>query len=99
MLRHDAPGRISLRYTARVTRPEALPATYQTALALHIAQRLAGRFAGSGADPETLSYAAAVTLKQAMRDDSRQAAVARWSAEPEGLTYGGEGDWALEATA
>jgi hypothetical protein len=100
VLRHDGPGAVTLRHTARVTRPEVLPAAFQTALALHIALQLAGRFSGSGADPEALAYAAQVTLKQAMRDDSRQAADARWGAGHDGgLTYGADDDWALEAVA
>jgi hypothetical protein len=100
VLRHDAPAEIIIRYTARVTREDALPATYKTALALHIAARLAGRFAGSGADPEAIEIAAAVTLKQAMREDSRQSAAARWAdGQAGGLIYGADADWALEATA
>lgn len=99
ILRHDAPGAVTIRYTARVTRETALPAAVRTALSLQIALRLAGRWAGSGADPEALENAARLDLKQAMRDDSRQASAAPWAEAEGGLIYGGEGDWALEATA
>lgn len=99
-LRHDAPAAVTIRYTARVTREAALPASVRTALALAIALQLAGRWAGSGADPEVLADAAARALKQAMRNDSRQAATSPWS-EPAtgGLVYGSDDDWALEAVA
>jgi hypothetical protein len=98
-LRHDAPSAVTLRYTARVTREEALPATFRTALSLHIALRLGGRWAGSGFDPQGIEEAAATTLKQAMREDGVQASRASWSeVQGTGLTYGNEDDWALEAT-
>lgn len=99
-LRHDAPAGLTIRYTARVTREEVFPAAVCAALALDIALRLAGRWAGVGADPEALEDATRRTLKQAMRDDSRQASAARWT-EPAagGLVYGGSADWALEAVA
>ena len=96
-LRHDAPAAVILRYTARVTREEALPATFRTALALHIALRLGGRWAGSGFDPQRIEDGAVATLKQAMREDGIQASAAPW-ADTGGLTYGHEDDWALEAT-
>ncbi len=98
IMRHDAPGAVTLRYTARVTREEVLPATFRTALALHIALRLGGRFAGSGFDPQGIEDTALATLKQAMREDGLQASRATWSeAQGGGLAYGSEGDWALEA--
>lgn len=96
-LRHDAPGAVTLRYTARVTREEALPATFRTALALHIALRLGGRWAGSGFDPQGIEDAAITTLKLAMREDGRQASAAPWG-DNGGLIYGQDDDWALEVT-
>lgn len=96
-LRHDAPRAVTLRYTARVTRDEALSATFRTALALHIALRLGGRWAGAGFDPQGVEDAAVTTLKEAMREDALQASRAPW-ADRGGLVYGHGNDWALEAT-
>jgi hypothetical protein len=97
-LRHDAPGAVTLRYTARVTREEALPATFRTALALHIALRLGGRWAGAGFDPQGIEDAAVTTLKQAMREDGVQASATDWADRRSGgLIYGQDDDWALEA--
>ena len=98
-LHHDAPGPVTIRYTARVTRQEALPATFQTALALRIALRLAGRWAGSGAHPEDLELKAGDMVRQAMRDDARQASEARWANQAQGLIIDRHEDWATEVTA
>lgn len=98
-LRTDAPAPVTIRYTARITREEALPATFKTAVALHVALRLGPRWAGGSVDPDELAYMAALTLKQSMREDGRHASAARAVPQPD-LGYGaGDGDWALEAVA
>lgn len=98
-LRTDADAPVTIRYTARITREDALPATFQTAVALQIALLLGARWAGGAVEPEDLAMLAAKTLKQAMRDDTRHASPARAVPLPD-LGYGtGEGDWAMEAVA
>jgi hypothetical protein len=103
-LRADTPAPITIRYTARVTREEVLPASFKTAVALSIAVRLGARWAGGTIDPKGLADMAVLTLKLAMREDSRQAAATR-ALPAGGLGYGLDtgqagdaGDWALEAT-
>lgn len=96
-LRCDAPAPVTIRYTARITREDALPAAFLTAVALQIALMLGARWAGGAINPEDLAALAAKTLKQAMRDDTRHASGARAIDLP-GLDYGlSDGDWALEA--
>jgi hypothetical protein len=97
-LRSEAAAPITIRYTARVSREEVLPASFKTAVALHIAARLAARWAGSGAEPESLLADAVRTLRRAMREDGRTAAAERILDAPD-LGYGGDADWAHEAMA
>lgn len=98
-LRLDQPGPVTIRYTARVTREEVFPAGFRTAVAYFIALQLGLRWSGGAIDPDALAQAAEVTLRHAMRGDSRQAsAAAFYDAEP-GLIDGGSGDWAMEAVA
>ena len=98
-LRSDATAPVTIRYTARITREAALPATFLTAVALQIALMLGARWAGGAVNPDDLAQLAQKTLKQAMRDDTRHASPARAIDLPE-LDYGlGDGDWATEAVA
>lgn len=96
-LRCDAQAPVTIRYTARITREEALPAAFLTAVALQIALMLGARWAGGAVNPEDLAALAAKTLKQAMRDDTRHASTARAIDLPQ-YSYGlADGDWATEA--
>lgn len=97
----DQTPPLVIRYTARVTREDVLPATFRTAVALMIASRLGTRFSNGAVDTAELYALAARTLKQAMREDSIQSAAARALPGPTpDLGYGtGEGDWALGAVA
>lgn len=98
-LRCDVAAPVTIRYTARITREEALPAAFLTAVALQIALMLGARWAGGAVNPDDLAALAAKTLKQAMRDDTRHASTARAIDLPE-LSYGlSDGDWATEAVA
>ncbi len=101
MLLADTPAPLTIRYTARVTTEAALPATYQTAIALMIASQLGARWAGATIAADDLAQKAMMTLKQAMREDSRMASPARALATND-LGYGHEADsasqdWAHEA--
>ena len=74
-----------------------MPATFKTAVALHIASLLGARWAGATIAADDIAMQAAIMLKQAMREDSRHAATER--PQPGGdLGYGGSDDWAHEAT-
>lgn len=96
-LRTSADAPVIIRYTARITREEALSATFRTAVALRIALLLGARWAGSAVEPEELDYQARQQMKQAMRDDTRHASAARAMPLPD-LGYGTpDGDWAMEA--
>lgn len=98
-LRCSAEAPVTIRYTARITREDALPATFQTAVALQIALLLGARWAGGAVQPDDLAMLAAKTLKQAMRDDTRHASPVRAIPLPD-LGYGsGDIDWASEAVA
>ena len=98
-LRTSAEAPVTIRYTARITREEALPAAFQTAVALQIALLLGARWAGGAIQPEDLAMLATKTLKQAMRDDTRHASPVRAMPLPD-LGYGtADGDWASEAVA
>lgn len=99
----DQDPPLVIRYTARVTREDALPATFRTAVALMIASRLGTRFSNGAVDTAELGELAVRTLKQAMREDAIQSAAARLFPGPgpgSDLGYGtGDGDWSLEAVA
>ena len=96
-LRTSAAAPVIIRYTARITREDALPATFRTAVALRIALLLGARWAGSAVEPEELDYQARQQMKQALRDDTRHASAARALPLPD-LGYGTtDGDWAMEA--
>jgi hypothetical protein len=95
----DQAAPLVIRYTARVTREDWLPATFRTAVALMIASRLGTRFSNGAIDPVELTELAASTLKQAMREDGIQSASARILPTSD-LGYGaGSEDWSLEAVA
>ena len=98
-LRTDAKAPVTLRYTARITREDALPATFKAAVALQIALLLGARWAGSTVQPEELAYLAGTTLKQAMREDTRHASPSRAIPLPDLGYAAGDGDWATEAVA
>ncbi len=98
VLRASDPAPLTIRYTARVTRESALPATFQAAVSLQIASLLGARWAGSVIEGDDIAMRALETLKQAMREDSRHAAAERAMDGP-GLSYTAFDDWAMEATS
>jgi hypothetical protein len=90
-LRADEGAPLRIRYTGRVENEAALPATFQTAVALALAVLLAPRWLGTQSRVEGLKQDAARVLKQAMREDARQASEARYDGTPD------QGDWVAEA--
>lgn len=100
-MRADAPAPLTIRYTARMTREEFLPATFKTAVALQIASLLGARWAGAVIAADDIAMQASMILKQAMREDSRHAVAERALADRalagDGLGYGSTNDWASEA--
>jgi len=90
-LRADDPGPLSIRYTAMVVNEALLPATFQVAVALHLAVLLGPRWLTSHSKMESLKAAAEVALKKAMRHDARNASQARYDGQED------QGDWVAEA--
>jgi hypothetical protein len=90
-LRADEAAPLVIRYTGTVDNEAALPATFQTAVALALAVLLAPRWLGTQSKAEALRADAARILKQAMREDARMASEARYDGGPD------QGDWVAEA--
>ena len=106
LLRTNQPAPLTIRYTARISREAAMPATFKTAVALHIASLLGAQWAGAAVAADDIAMQAAMTLKQAMREDSRHAAPERALPDrtradraqaSDDLGYGSTNDWASEA--
>lgn len=92
-LRADEPGPLRVRYTGQIDTEAALPAGFQTAVALRLALLLGPRWLGTSGKMETLRRDADAGLKAAMRIDARQASSARYDGLPD------QGDWVQEARA
>lgn len=90
-LRADAEAPLRIRYTARVTNEAALPAAFQTAVALRLAALLAPRFLNTQSKVQALQDEARYQLKEALRQDARNASHLRY----DGLAD--QGDWVTEA--
>lgn len=90
-LRADQAAPLVIRYTGSIENEAALPATFQTAVALALAVLLAPRWLETQSKAEALKADAARLLKQAMREDARMASEARYDGTPD------QGDWVAEA--
>ena len=97
VMRANQPAPLIIRYTARIAVEAALPSTFKAAVALQIASLLGARWAGATIAADDIALQAVMTLKQAMREDSRHAALEPAQAGSD-LGYGGSDDWAHEAT-
>lgn len=87
----DAPAPLRLRYTKQVTNEAALPAMFQLAVAHALAMLLSPQWMATAAKIDALERRAGMSLKNAMRQDSRMASPMRYDGRPM------EGDWATEA--
>lgn len=91
LLRTDAAAPLRIRYTSQLTDEGVLPATFRTAVALHLAALLGPRHLGTSSKIEAIEQRAARALKAAMGNDARNASTARY----DGLTE--QADWVEEA--
>lgn len=78
LLRADAKGPLTVRYTADVEDETILPAVFQTAVALRLAALLSPRWVGSDTKTRALEDGAELHLKNAMRQDARSASAQRY---------------------
>ncbi|MGR3456080.1 hypothetical protein [Pseudooceanicola sp.] len=91
-LRADVTPNLTVRYTRRIEKEDALPATFQTAIAAALAVLLAPEYVGTRTKRETLKNDATDFLAGAVASDKLSASGTQWS----GQEGGGE-DWAGRA--
>jgi hypothetical protein len=92
-IRSDCAAPFHVRYTARVSDEDRMPAIFRTAVAYQLASLLAPRWTTSINRAGELGKAAAVWLRRAARADGRSASGHR----ADGLAR--QGDWASMAVA
>ena len=90
-LRCDTAGPLRIRFTAIVADETALPAHFQTAVALHLAALLAPRWMPTASKQDRIEARARDALAQAARQDARQASSQRYDGLPD------TGDWVRSA--
>ena len=91
VLRADAAGPLLVRCTKRVTDEAALPATFQTAVALQLAILLAGTYLQVASKRAALEGQLQEAMTRAARTDARSASSASWSQS------GATDDWSAGA--
>lgn len=90
-LRADYAGPLRLRYTARITNEAALPARFRDAVSLRLATLLGPRWLTTTTKMDRLYQLQERALKQAARDDGRNASPGRYDDND------ASGDWVSEA--
>lgn len=90
-LRADHPGPLRVRYTGTITDESRLPASFRTAVALRLAWLLGPTYVEGKARLNAIDDDFRTQIKQAMREDARQASEARYDGMAD------QGDWATEA--
>lgn len=91
LLRTDAAGPLTLRYTATITNERQMPATVQTAVALQLCVLLSPIYVEVQGKIDRLEARLSEALRVAARTDARTA-----SPQSYGMA-GSTGDWATEA--
>lgn len=83
LVRADQAGPLPVRYTARIEDEDRLPATFRQAVSWRLAAMLAPAWSGTAARVQQLEDGAAQSLRQAMRQDARQASSERYDGGPD----------------
>jgi hypothetical protein len=92
VLRADVEGPIVIRYSAKITDEEKLPATFRQAVALQLAVILAPTFVEQQGKIDRLQQQLGEAIRVASRTDARTASPLPWHEGSSGT------DWASEAT-
>lgn len=92
-LRADAPAPLRVRFTGEITNEAILPAAFQTAVALRLAQLLGPRWLGTRSKLQILDQQFDIEIARAKKQDSRSASGQRYD---NSLTGGS--DWSQDAT-
>lgn len=98
VLRANGTAPLTIRYTARMTREDRMPATFHLAVSLHMAVLIGARFSGDDLRANNIADHARLTLKDAMRQNARTAAAASWRQDDEQMDASHD-DWATGAVA